>query len=161
MMGDLRPTQHPGAAMESKLRAARLAMGWTQGQTLDAMEDAAVRLGVDLGSRASLKAQLSMFENGRRPPGPKYQPVFREIYRMTNAELGFPEDGRAASGPVLPAAAPLPAPGVPRLAGVSAGMIPYLQSVLVQHMQAEPMVGPRLLAPPVQAQMPIIEQLCQ
>ncbi|MFE4255056.1 helix-turn-helix domain-containing protein [Streptomyces sp. NPDC056910] len=62
--------------MKTKLQAARLTRGWSQAELMDAMEDAAGRLGFELPSRSSLKTQVSMFENGRRPPGPEYQALF-------------------------------------------------------------------------------------
>ncbi|MEU1115081.1 MULTISPECIES: helix-turn-helix transcriptional regulator [unclassified Streptomyces] len=144
--------------MKTKLQAARLARGWTQADLMDAMEAAAERLGVDLApSRASLKTQISMFENGRRPPGREYQAVFSEIYQATRVELGLAVETAPSQLDTLPT---LPSPRVVSLQP-NPEILDYLKSVFVQHTQAEPLVGPRFLVPAVQSQMPLIEQLCK
>ncbi|MFG2293383.1 hypothetical protein [Streptomyces sp. NPDC048603] len=124
---------------------------------MDEMEDAALRLGIQLPSRASLKTQVSMFENGRRDPGPEYQSLFCEVYQATRKELGFTVESAPSQLDRLPS---LPAP---RTASPKATpeAVAYLQSVFVQHVHAEPVVGPRFLVPAVQSQMPLIEELCK
>jgi len=147
--------------MKTKLQAARVARSWTQSELMDELEAVAKRLRRDLPGRDSLKTQISYFENGRRSVGPEYQLLLREVYQATNAELGFPDES-----PVLSQVLELPAPST--VAVIQAlpnpanpAIISYLQSVFVQHCIAEPVVGPRFLVPPVQSQMPLIEQLCQ
>lgn len=143
--------------MKTKLQEARLARGWSQAQLMDEMERVAERLGVQLPSRSSLKTQVSMFENGRRPPGPDYQAVFCEAYQSTRMELGLsietapPQLDRLPMQPIPTAASPTANPAV----------IDYLRSIFLQHVQAEPLVGPRFLVPAVQSQMPLIEELCK
>ncbi|WP_030773726.1 helix-turn-helix domain-containing protein [Streptomyces sp. NRRL F-2664] len=143
--------------MKTKLQAARAAAGWTQAELMDAMEDAAPRLGIQLPSRTSLKTQLSMFENGRRDPGSDYQQLFCEVYQATRMELGLAVEVAPSQLDTLPA---LPAP---RSASpeASPGVLDYLKAVFVQHVQAEPLVGARFLVPAVQSQLPLIEELCK
>ncbi|KMO99767.1 helix-turn-helix domain-containing protein [Streptomyces roseus] len=143
--------------MKTKLQAARAARGWSQADLMDALEDAAVRLGIQLPSRSSLKAQVSMFENGRRPPGSDYQTLFCEAYQATRVELGLSLDAAPSQLDTLPS---LPAP---RAASMQASpeVIGYLKAVFMEHVQAEPVVGPRFLVPAVQSQMPLIEQVCK
>ncbi len=147
--------------MNVKLRAARLAQGWTQDDLIAELQEACTRLGFAHKSRASLKTQVSAFENGRRQPGTEFRALFREVYRLTNVELGFPPEARPESQ--LPALMPpvLPAFAARNSSDVSPGKVQYLQRVFLQHAEAEPMIGPRLLVTPVQAQMPMIEQFCQ
>ena len=147
--------------MNEELRAARLGQGWTQDELITELQDACVRLGFGSKSRASLKTQVSAFENERRLPGTEFRALFREVYRLTNVELGFPPEARPDSQ--LPALTPaaLPIVNARNTSVVSRGKVQYLQSVFMQHTQAEPMIGPRLLVTPVQAQMPMIEQFCQ
>ncbi|MEV1022277.1 helix-turn-helix transcriptional regulator [Streptomyces sp. NPDC050264] len=142
--------------MKTKLQAARLARGWSQAELMDALDDAAERLGFELPSRSSLKTQVSMFENGRRPPGPEYQAMFCEVYEATREELGFALETAPSQLDALPK---LPSPRGPAPTA-SPEVLGYLKSVFVQHAQAEPLVGPRFLVPPVLSQMPLIEQLC-
>ncbi|MFE5051525.1 hypothetical protein ACFRAI_35085 [Streptomyces sp. NPDC056637] len=142
--------------MKTKLQGARVARGWSQTELMDAMADAAARLGFELPSRSSLKTQLSMFENGRRPPGPEYQAIFCEVYEATRLELGFALETAPSQLDALPK---LPSPRGPAPTA-SPEVLGYLKSVFVQHAQAEPLVGPRFLVPAVQSQVPLIEQLC-
>ncbi|MGW6476688.1 hypothetical protein ACWGDS_01805 [Streptomyces sp. NPDC055059] len=123
---------------------------------MDAIEDAAERLGLELPSRSSLKTQVSMFENGRRQPGPEYQGIFCEVYETTREALGFSLETAPSQ---LDAWPKLPSPRGPAPTA-SPEVLGYLKSVFVQHAQAEPLVGPRFLVPAVQSQVPLIEQLC-
>ncbi|KOV01950.1 hypothetical protein ADK91_21360 [Streptomyces sp. XY511] len=124
---------------------------------MDEMEDAALRLGIQLPSRTSLKTQVSMFENGRRDPGTEYQTLFCEVYQATRKELGLALETAPSQLDRLPS---LPAP---RMASPKATpeAVGYLKAVFVQHVQAEPLVGPRFLVPAVQSQLPLIEELCK
>ncbi|MET7715280.1 hypothetical protein [Streptomyces sp. NPDC005407] len=121
------------------------------------MADAALRLGIELPALSSLKTQVSMFENGRRDPGPDYQSVFCEVYEATRVDLGFVLQTAPSQFDALPT---LPSPRVssPK---ANTEILSYLQSVFVQHAQAEPLVGPRFLVPAVQSQVPLIEELCK
>ncbi|MDH2388684.1 hypothetical protein QCN29_07765 [Streptomyces sp. HNM0663] len=124
---------------------------------MDAMEDAAVRLGIELPSRSSLKTQVSMFENGRREPGPEYQALFCEVYEATRMELGLAVEFAPSQLEALPTL-PIPSATSPT---ANPAILDYLRSVFLQHVQAEPLVGPRFLVPAVQSQMPLIEELCK
>ncbi|MDI3406040.1 helix-turn-helix domain-containing protein [Streptomyces cavernicola] len=143
--------------MKTKLQAARIARGWSQVELMDALEDAAERLGIELPSRSSLKTQISMFENGRRAPGADYQALFSEVYQATRVELGLELETAPSQLDSLPS---LPSPRLPT-PKANPEILGYLKSVFVQHTQAEPLVGPRFLVPPVQSQVPLIEELCK
>ncbi|WP_455360697.1 tetratricopeptide repeat protein [Streptomyces sp. SYSU K21746] len=123
---------------------------------MDAMGDAAERLGLELPAQSSLKTQVSMFENGRRDPGSDYQAIFCEVYQATRVELGLALETAPSQLDALPT---LPSPRA-LAPTVTPEIVGYLQSVWVQHAQAEPLVGPRFLVPAVQSQVPLIEQLC-
>lgn len=144
---------------KSRLQAARIRRGWTQGDLVDALVSAAQRLGVEAPSPTSWKTLISMYENGRRPVSTDHQPLFREAYQTTNEDLGFPEPAillgvRAPHPPAPPLRTKIPVP-------ISPEMLRYLTSLLDQHAQAEPLVGPQFLVAPVQSQMPLIEQMCR
>ncbi|MFB9585052.1 helix-turn-helix transcriptional regulator [Streptomyces goshikiensis] len=144
---------------KSRLQAARLSRGWMQGDLIEALVATAERLGVESPSPASWKTLVSMYENGRRPVSADHQPLFREAYQATNEELGFPE-----SGILLENRSPHPPAGLLRTKNpvpISPELLRYLTSLLDQHAQAEPLVGPQFLLAPVQSQMPLIEQMCQ
>ncbi|WP_267242861.1 hypothetical protein [Streptomyces sp. PR69] len=124
---------------------------------MDALESAALRLGIALPSRSSLKTQVSMFENGRRAPGPEYQALFCEVYQATRKELGLAVESAPPQLDALPVL-PIPRASSPR---ATPEVLNYLTSVFAQHVQAEPLVGPRFLVPAVQSQVPLIEELCK
>jgi transcriptional regulator with XRE-family HTH domain len=125
------------------LRQARLRRGWSQEQAIVRFEGIARALAVEVPARASLRTLLSMFENNRRAVPGQYRPVFRELYRATDDELGIsPGAGRAA----LPVPPSLPAE-LPEQA--SSEMLSYLSNVLAEHIKADAVVGPRYLVPTV------------
>jgi transcriptional regulator with XRE-family HTH domain len=108
-IGDVTAPTTPGASPETGrpgLRAARAARGWSQ--TGAARELAA--LGRDRGaptaSSASLKSQLSRWENGHATPDPPYRALLAELYGTDEAALGLsaPEAGTGSAGSPLPAA---------------------------------------------------------
>jgi transcriptional regulator with XRE-family HTH domain len=94
------------------LQAARLALGWTQGRLLHEMVTVANALGEPIQESASLKVSISKWENGNRQVGRRYRRLFRAVYRMTDAELGF------AAGAARPGASVVFAESIP--AGVDA-----------------------------------------
>jgi transcriptional regulator with XRE-family HTH domain len=143
--------------MKTKLQAARTARGWSQAQLMDAMADAADRLGIELPAPSSLKTQVSMFENGRRIPGQDYQTIFCEVYHSSRTDLGLAVESAPSQLEALPRL-PTPQSLSPK---ASPGILDYLKSVFVQHANAEPLVGSRFLVPAVQSQMPLIEELCK
>lgn len=86
------------AAARSALRAARAARGWSQSDAARALRELAGRRGGPEASAASLKTQLSRWENGHARPEPEYRCLLAELYGRTADELGLaptPEpDGR-------------------------------------------------------------------
>ncbi|MHC0429502.1 helix-turn-helix domain-containing protein [Streptomyces sp. O3] len=141
---------------QSKLRLARKARGWTQADLIDALITAAERLGVESPAPGSWKTLISMYENGRRLVSSDHQALFREVYAATDEELGFPTARVIRPLPSAPSRRTTKFP-VP----VNPQMLAYLTSVLQQHAQAEPLVGPQFLVQPVQSQIPLIEQMCR
>jgi tetratricopeptide (TPR) repeat protein len=71
------------------LKAARQGRRWPQARVLLELDRAAKRQGIALPSATSMKTQLSRWENDRRVPDELYRQLFREIYGMTDEQLGF------------------------------------------------------------------------
>lgn len=72
------------------LRAARTARGYKQEQVIaDIVRLAHVR-NVPVMASSSLKTKLSRWENGHEQASEPYRALFRELYGLTNEELGFP-----------------------------------------------------------------------
>jgi transcriptional regulator with XRE-family HTH domain len=78
------------------LRAARERMGWSQSRAASELAALAVRRGHDVASPASLKTQLSRWENQHVLPEDTYRILLSELYGRTNAELGLAEERSAA-----------------------------------------------------------------
>ena len=82
----------PQAAVPNRLsayRAARLPHGWTQERLVLELELAGKALGIPVASRASLKVQISRWENGHHPVSENYRALFRHIFNATDEQLGF------------------------------------------------------------------------
>ena len=74
------------------LKRARVDREWSQSRLIAAMEAEARRMRRPIAGRASLKTQLSRWENGHRTPDALYQRLFERVYGMTANELGFETD---------------------------------------------------------------------
>ncbi|MEP7036004.1 MAG: hypothetical protein ABI934_10485, partial [Actinomycetota bacterium] len=75
--------------MNSRLRQARAGRGWSQTRLIHAMQQQAVALDIRLATPASLKTQISRWENGHCQPDEVYRQVFRALYGQTDDQLGF------------------------------------------------------------------------
>jgi hypothetical protein len=100
--------------------------------------------GLELPPDATLRVTLSRWENGRHRPGPLYQRLLAEVLEVTDADLGFAATPRPHR--------PTPLPAGPEL-------VAYLDAVLVQHIQADRLIGSSYLIGIVKEQLKIIE-LC-
>jgi hypothetical protein len=105
--------------------------------------------------KAALRTLLSLFENQHRTVPQYYQAIFRELYRATDQELGFTPQ---AADAFLPVPRSIPAPTVDR-AGPE--IVTYVSSVLLDHVRADTMIGPRLLIPTIESLAPLVLRLCE
>ena len=88
-------------APQSVLRAARAAQGWSQNDAARALAELAHIRGVDVASPASLKTQLSRWENGHATPEAPYRALLAELYAESHVHLAPQDSGPAdAPGPV-------------------------------------------------------------
>jgi transcriptional regulator with XRE-family HTH domain len=137
------------------LAQARKRQGWSQENAIARFEKLGHAMGIAIAARSSLRTLFSMFENGRRPVPEAYRPVFCELYRSTEEELGIVAAESQRSLPVPP---PLPAKSPE---GPSSDILDYLTNVLAEYIKADALLGPRYLVPTVQSQLPIISRLYQ
>jgi transcriptional regulator with XRE-family HTH domain len=82
--------------MSTRLRAARLARGWTQQRVVAEVSRLAAGRHEPIANRASLKTLLSRWENGRQVPDAVYQRLLREVFGLDDAELGFHQPADSA-----------------------------------------------------------------
>src|SRR3954451_17240286 len=113
----------------TKLQAARRAEGWSQARLMMLMKAMAPQANVRLPSDASLKTELSRWENGHKTPEPCYRKLFRIIYGLTDEELGFPTNS-ASHVPCL------------ALPAFSHPVIDYYAGMLRDHICADSRMGP-------------------
>jgi transcriptional regulator with XRE-family HTH domain len=85
-------------ARPSALRAARDAQGWSQTEAAHALADLARDRGVPVASPASLKTQLSRWENGHATPEQPYRVLLAELYAESGLDLD-PRDHDAHAAP--------------------------------------------------------------
>ena len=85
----------------TSLRAARAARGWSQSEAARALAELASTRGVAVASAASLKTQLSRWENGHATPETPYRNLLGELYAGAGVDLA-PADP-ASVGPADPA----------------------------------------------------------
>lgn len=77
----------------TRLQAVRLALDYSQDDTLRRLRHRADERGRAIASVSSLRTMLSRWENGHdEVTDPYYQSLFRDIYGRTNEELGFPAE---------------------------------------------------------------------
>ena len=74
----------------TRLQETRHQRGYSAHQVIELMLRRAEMLGIPVMTPGSLKTKLSSWENGRTAVSPTYQRLFRDIYGLTNEELGFP-----------------------------------------------------------------------
>lgn len=75
--------------VEGALRAARERLGWSQTRAASELAALAAQRGLDVASPASLKTQLSRWENQHVLPEDTYRVLLSELYGRTDAELGL------------------------------------------------------------------------
>jgi hypothetical protein len=85
----------------------------------------------------------------------QHRPIFRELYQATDVDLGF-----QLQATVLPLPA-LPEVRTAYQERATPEILAYFANVRAEHAKADALVGPRYLMPPVQAELPLIDRLCQ
>jgi tetratricopeptide (TPR) repeat protein len=78
---------------KTRLQAVRLALGYSQNETIRRLVRRAAQRGQSIASATSLRTMLSRWENGHDEVADLYyRSLFREIYARTDEELGFPSE---------------------------------------------------------------------
>jgi transcriptional regulator with XRE-family HTH domain len=141
------------------LKSARKHKGWSQRRLAAALEQAARALGQlsDLppAGRQTLIQYISYFENGKRPVPDRLWPIFREALQCTDEDLGFAGATAPFGGTRLP---DLPAA---HLQSSGSAVISSLRRILSTNIQADSQIGPAYLISGIQAQLPVVGQVCR
>jgi transcriptional regulator with XRE-family HTH domain len=75
--------------VETRLKVIRQAHGWSQLRLVTELERASIAHGIRPPTRASLKTQVSRWENGHTDPDDLYSSLLAEVYATTPADLGL------------------------------------------------------------------------
>jgi tetratricopeptide (TPR) repeat protein len=82
--------------MRTKLAAAREHLGWSQARLMSELQRRGRATGLVVMSTSSLRTALSRWENGHITPDRDHRQLLRDIYGLTDAELGFTPDAVVA-----------------------------------------------------------------
>src|ERR1700758_3412904 len=138
--------------MQTPLRDARVARGWSQARALKALEDDAARRRIAIANRSSLKTMLSRWENGHLVPDEPYRLLWQSVYDLTGEQLGFTAVSAVGVQPIQGSAFSSSSVGPEVLAG--------FQSLLAQYVSVDAVSGTRLILGAVQAHLVQLEELC-
>lgn len=91
--------------MSTRLKAERQARGWSQSKLISLLRVRAEGRGVRLPSRDSMVSLVSRWENGHVTPSALYAGLLREVFGLTDGELGLAtaDAGHSSSGDVVTA----------------------------------------------------------
>jgi tetratricopeptide (TPR) repeat protein len=128
------------------LQRIRLELGWKQSRLIAELTAYARRHHVTIAEPASLKTQLSRWENGHGQPDAVYRRLFCVIYQRDEEELGFTASRRAADAPRV----------APTL---DTETVDYFQTVFDQHVRADGLMGPHHLVDVVRAQATLLDNI--
>jgi transcriptional regulator with XRE-family HTH domain len=134
--------------METRLKDVRQARGWSQLRLIMELERVAQAHAVALPNRASLKTQVSRWENGHVVPHEPYASLLAEVYGLPLTELELPH-GRVV----------LPAPPRPSTATLSCELLGCLDGLLGEYAKTDNAVGPGPLIGVVAQHLAELEQL--
>ena len=88
-----------GQGADGLLRAARRERGWSQSRAVDELIAVAAARAVPVAAAASLKTQLSRWENGHALPEGHYRELLAELYQRPADQLGLSPAVPAGGGP--------------------------------------------------------------
>jgi tetratricopeptide (TPR) repeat protein len=121
-------------------------MGWKQSRLIAELTAYARRHYVTIAEPASLKTQVSRWENGHGQPDAVYRSLFCAVYQRDEEELGFTSERRSAETPCV----------APTL---DAETVDYFRTVFDQHVRADGLMGPRHLVDVVRAQAALLDDI--
>jgi transcriptional regulator with XRE-family HTH domain len=129
--------------MDTPLKAARATKGWSQLRLLVELEKAGQAHRLPMPERASLKTQISRWENGHVTPREPYITLLAEIYQALPGDLGLDESTPETRLAELPA--------------LSAETVEVMNELLAGYVRADNAAGPSHLRAAVAAHLEGLE----
>lgn len=142
--------------MKTPIYKARKSRGWTSAQLNQELREAAARLGLKVSAPASLRVQISGWENDKHNPDATHQLLLQEVFGLPAEALGFdaPDDDRAASSPLR---------GLVQRdrREVSDSVLRYFTDQIAVHARADNTAGPCFVLATADLQLRQLEDLAQ
>ena len=149
-------SDRPARPPEGLLRAARQERGWSQSEAAAELAALAGVRGVPVAAPASLKTQLSRWENGHAVPEEQYRSLLRELYGHDDAALGM---GAPAAAPAAEVEADALRAMIATAAAVDAGAIELLREQLAAARRVDRQLGAPAVIESVRSQVSYLEQI--
>ncbi|MGL5826310.1 MAG: helix-turn-helix domain-containing protein [Nocardioides sp.] len=137
--------------MTTRLKQTRVAMGWSQSQLIMKLRSHANSTGTTLPDPATLKTQVSRWENGHRRPEAFYRLLLCAVYGRTEEELGLADHVPADR---------LPAPEMVTTAPISGELVTNLVGMLEQLVMNDSLIGPHAAIAPAEHQARFVHEIC-
>lgn len=142
--------------MKTAIYQARKARGWTSAQLNHELREAARRLSLKLSTPASLRVQISGWENGRHHPDPVHQMLLQEVFGLPGDALEFHDIDPIEPSPLRP----LVRRSTQR-AEMSDALLGYFVQQLAGHAHADNLAGPDFVLAAADLQRRQLEELAQ
>lgn len=143
--------------MKTGVYQARKLRGWTSAQLNHKIRQAATRLGLTVSTPASLRVQISGWENGHHEPDATHQLLLQEAFGLPPEALGFEDPTEELAGTALAGRTGRPAYQV----SLSDALLAYFTEQLSIHVRADNSAGPVVVLPTVTLQLRQLEGFTQ
>lgn len=144
--------------MKTSIYQARKTRGWTSAQLNHEIREAAARLSLKVSTPASLRVQISGWENGRHQPDSIHQVLLQAVFSLPADALGFHDlDTDAISPSPLHRLVRRGDPCVE----LSDSLLRYFVDQLAGHARADNAAGPGFVLPTADLQLRQLEELAE
>lgn len=144
--------------MKALIYEARKSRAWTSEQLNQKLRETADRLGLKVSSPASLRVQISGWENGKHVPDLTHQLLLQEVFGLPAEALGF--DAADSDRPEPSPLRVLVQQGG-RRREVSDSLVEYFADQLAGHARADNAAGPGFILATADLQLRQLEDLAQ
>lgn len=144
--------------MKTLIYETRKSRGWTSAQLNQQLREAASRLGLKVSSPASLRVQISGWENDKHDPDATHQLLLQEVFGLPAEALGFDAADSDQAEP-SPLRALVQQGG--RRQELSDSLLSYFTDQLAGHARADNAAGPGFVLATTDLQLRQLEGLAQ
>ena len=123
--------------MKTAIYEARKTRGWTSAQLNHELREAARRLSLKVSTSASLRVQISGWENGRHRPDSVHQLLLQEAFNLPADALDFHDTELIEPSPLRPLVR-----RNTQHVDISDALLRYFVQQLAGHVQADNLAGP-------------------